>query len=55
MQVRDNECKAALAALGICCQSFNGEVLREPWTLLDHSAKGGMGAPYNTFDEFWKA
>jgi cryptochrome 1 len=37
--VRDNEVKAGLAAQGIFCQSFNADVLREPWQVLDVTGK----------------
>jgi cryptochrome 1 len=37
--VRDNEVKAGLAAQGIFCQSFNADVLREPWEVLDGAGK----------------
>ncbi len=38
-QVRDNEVKAALAAGGTYCQSFNADILREPWEMLDAHGK----------------
>ncbi len=46
--VRDNEIKAAMAGMGIFCQSFNAEVLREPWEVLDH-----LGQPFTAFEGFW--
>ena len=49
-QVRDNEVKAALAAAGVFCQSFNADVLREPWEVLDPA-----GRPFTCFDDFWAA
>lgn len=48
--VRDNEVKAGLAAQGIFCQSFNADVLREPWEVLD-----AAGKPFTCFDGFWAA
>lgn len=48
--VRDTEVKATLSGLGIMCCSFNGDVLREPWEVVDV-----QGRPYATFDEFWSA
>ena len=48
--VRDNEVKAALAAAHIHCQSFNADVLREPWEVLDSA-----GRPFTCFEDFWTA
>lgn len=48
--VRDNEVKAELSAAGLLCQSFNGDVLREPWEVL-----AANGRPWTCFDEFWNA
>ena len=50
--VRDNEVKATLVALGLVCQSFNADVLREPWDLLDPNAPG---QPFSCFEDFWAA
>lgn len=41
--VRDNEVKAGLAAAGVHCQSFNAEILREPWEVLAPGGKVGAG------------
>lgn len=43
--VRDNEVKAGLAAAGVHCQSFNAEILREPWEVLAPGGKVGAGGP----------
>jgi deoxyribodipyrimidine photolyase len=48
--VHDNEVKAALAGAGIACVSFNGDVLREPWAVVD-----AAGKPLTRFDDFWEA
>lgn len=46
--VRDNEVKAAMCSLGVHCQSFNGDVLYEPWEVLAESAR-----PFTSFATFW--
>lgn len=46
--VRDNEVKAAMCSLGVHCQSFNGDVLYEPWEVLAEGAR-----PFTSFDTFW--
>ena len=46
--VRDNEVKAAMRALNVHCQSFNADVLYEPWEVL---AKNGQ--PFTCFEDFW--
>lgn len=46
--VRDNEVKAAMVAMNVLCQSFNGDVLYEPWEVL---AEGGR--PFTNFASFW--
>ncbi len=46
--VRDNELKAAMLALQIHCQSFNADVLYEPWEVLDAD-----GQPFTCFQDFW--
>lgn len=48
--VRDNEVKAALLSMGIACTSFTGDVLCEPWELVDDK-----GQPFSCFDDFWSA
>lgn len=48
--VRDNEVKGALHAMGITCTSFTGDVLLEPWELIDEK-----GQPFSCFDDFWEA
>ncbi|MDJ0895103.1 MAG: deoxyribodipyrimidine photo-lyase [Alphaproteobacteria bacterium] len=49
-QHRDTEIKAALKDRGLTVQSFDGHLLREPWTI-----KTGAGKPYTVFTPFWKA
>lgn len=46
--VRDNEVKAAMLALNVHCQSFNGDVLYEPWEVLAEE-----GRPMTSFASFW--
>jgi len=46
--VRDNEVKAAMCSLGVHCQSFNGDVLYEPWEVLAEGAR-----PFTSFYTFW--
>ncbi len=46
--VRDNEVKAAMQGLNVHCQSFNGDLLYEPWEVL---AEGGR--PVTSFASFW--
>jgi hypothetical protein len=48
--VRDNEVKAGLVAAGFYCQSFNADILREPWETLDSA-----GRPFTSYDAFWTA
>lgn len=48
--VRDNEVKAGLVAAGFYCQSFNADILREPWETLDTA-----GRPFTSYDAFWTA
>ncbi len=47
---RDRAIKAALKGQGIDCASHNGQLLREPWQLLNKSGK-----PYRVFTPFWRA
>ncbi|KAK9859773.1 hypothetical protein WJX84_001839 [Apatococcus fuscideae] len=46
--VRDNEVKAAVAELHVHCQSFNGDVLYEPWEVLSDENQ-----PLTSFASFW--
>ncbi|KAK9817351.1 hypothetical protein WJX74_009833 [Apatococcus lobatus] len=46
--VRDNEVKAAVADLQVHCQSFNGDVLYEPWEVLSDARQ-----PLTSFASFW--
>ena len=47
--VRDNEAKAAMLAANVYCQSFNGDVLVEPWEILSPS-----GTPLTSYDSYWE-
>ena len=47
---RDKQIKAALQANGVECQSFNGQLLHEPWTV-----KTATGSPLKVFSAFWRA
>ncbi|CAI9118190.1 OLC1v1019724C1 [Oldenlandia corymbosa var. corymbosa] len=46
--VRDHNIKQKLGELGICVQSFNGELLHEPWDVYDND-----GQAFTTFNAFW--
>ncbi|WP_348535989.1 deoxyribodipyrimidine photo-lyase [Labrys sp. LIt4] len=46
----DTRIKASLRARGVETHSFNGSLLREPWTVSSQS-----GAPYRVFGAFWRA
>jgi deoxyribodipyrimidine photo-lyase len=46
----DGAAKAALKARGIVAESFNGALLREPWTVLTQS-----GTPFRVFTAYWRA
>ena len=46
--VRDNEVKAAMAGMGVACQSFNSDLLFEPWEVLSVE-----GEPLTCFQEYW--
>ncbi|MDZ5449206.1 deoxyribodipyrimidine photo-lyase [Labrys sp. ZIDIC5] len=46
----DTGIKARLRDRGIEAHSFNGSLLREPWTISSQS-----GAPYRVFGAFWRA
>jgi deoxyribodipyrimidine photo-lyase len=46
----DSAMKAALAAQGVCCRSFDGFLLHEPWLL-----KTGAGGPFKVYSPFWRA
>jgi len=47
---RDTKVKAALKEEGIECQSYNSQLLFEPWTVLNREEK-----PFQVFTPFWKA
>jgi deoxyribodipyrimidine photo-lyase len=47
---RDTELKKQLLDAGIEVQSFNGSLLREPWTV-----KSQAGGPVRVFTPFWRA
>ncbi|THU67028.1 hypothetical protein C4D60_Mb05t20350 [Musa balbisiana] len=46
--VRDHKIKSQLVSLGISVQSFNGDLLYEPWEVYDES-----GLAFTTFDAYW--
>ncbi|KAJ1423996.1 Rossmann-like alpha/beta/alpha sandwich fold [Sesbania bispinosa] len=46
--VRDHNIKEKLVELGISVQSYNGDLLYEPWDIYDES-----GHAFTTFDPFW--
>jgi len=46
--VRDHQVKELLAAEGITVQSFNSDLLYEPWEVLDDD-----GCPFTMFTPFW--
>lgn len=46
--VRDHDIKQKLGELGISVQSYNGELLYEPWEICDDD-----GHAFTTFDAFW--
>ncbi|KAF5452685.1 hypothetical protein F2P56_027655 [Juglans regia] len=46
--VRDNNIKEKLMELGISVQSYNGDLLYEPWEVLDES-----GQAFTTFEAYW--
>jgi deoxyribodipyrimidine photo-lyase len=45
----DARVKAALRARGCEARSFNGQLLREPWEVLNND-----GAPFRVFSAFWR-
>lgn len=47
--VRHHEVKRRLAAAGVFARSFNGELLYEPWHVLNENGK-----PFTTFRSFWE-
>ena len=38
-----------MAGMGVLCQSFNADVLYEPWEVLDKED----GQPLTSFEDFW--
>jgi len=46
----DSRIKSTLTAAGIAAESFNGQLLREPWTV-----KTKTGGPFRVFTPFWRA
>ncbi|XP_027363149.1 cryptochrome-1-like [Abrus precatorius] len=46
--VRDHDIKVKLVELGVSVQSYNGDLLFEPWDIYDES-----GHAFTTFDPFW--
>lgn len=47
---RDTAVKTALRSRGLSAESFNANLLHEPWTVLNASAQ-----PYRVFTSFWRA
>lgn len=47
--VRDHNIKEKLVELGISVQSYNGDLLFEPWEVYDDS-----GNAFTTFDAYWE-
>ncbi|KAG2427955.1 hypothetical protein HXX76_011942 [Chlamydomonas incerta] len=48
--MRDHDCKRGLTAAGVAHRTFNGDMLYEPWDVLDPNKQ-----PYSTFDDFWNS
>eukprot|EP00250_Pteridium_aquilinum_P019576 c24488_g1_i1 orf=1218-3317(+) len=46
--VRDHRVKHGLTESGIQVQSFNGDLLYEPWEVLDD-----LGKPFTSFESYW--
>ena len=47
--VRDDKIKNELLGLGISMQSFNGDLLYEPWEVYDEN-----GYAFTTFNMYWE-
>ena len=47
---RDADLKSQLRERGIATESFNGNLLFEPWTI-----RNGSGQPFRVFTAFWRA
>jgi len=47
---RDSDVKSKLCASGLLAESFNGNLLFEPWTIRNQS-----GQPFKIFTAFWRA
>lgn len=47
--VHDDKIKKELSALGISVQSFNGDLLYEPWEVYDEN-----GQVFTTFNMYWE-
>lgn len=47
---RDTELKASLQRLGIEVQSFNGNLMHEPWEVAT-----GSGSPFKVYTPYWRA
>ena len=47
--VRDNGVKQGLQALGVACDTFNADLLYEPWEIYAED-----GTPFTTFGPFWE-
>ncbi|KXZ45759.1 hypothetical protein GPECTOR_51g745 [Gonium pectorale] len=48
--MRDHDCKRGLKAASVAHRTFNGDMLYEPWDVLD-----GNKQPYSTFDDYWNS
>ncbi|WP_321897632.1 cryptochrome/photolyase family protein [Paraburkholderia heleia] len=46
----DRVLKISLRERGVSVESFNGQLLKEPWTVLNRS-----GAPFQVFGAYWRA
>ncbi|XP_028795655.1 cryptochrome-1 [Neltuma alba] len=46
--VRDHNIKGTLVEIGLSVQSYNGDLLYEPWEIYDE-----MGHAFTTFEPFW--
>ncbi|PNH07791.1 Cryptochrome-1 [Tetrabaena socialis] len=46
--MRDHDCKRGLTAAGVAQRTFNGDMLYEPWEVLDDNKQ-----PLSTFSDFW--
>ena len=47
-QVRDNRVRNGLKEIGVVCESFNADLLYEPWEIYHTD-----GRVFTTFESFW--